>query len=455
MADVAGVSGAEVPEVAEVALVVGLGRSGAAVARHLKDRGARVLAVDDAPDDAARTAAAELAVDLVAGPEEAQLADLVDRASVVVPSPGVPIRHPVFRLAEARRVPVRSEVELAYRWSRHPIVAVTGTNGKTTVTALVTEMLVASGRRAVAGGNIGFPLSDAVRRDVDVVVAEVSSFQLWWTDTFRPRVAVWLNLAEDHLDWHPDLDSYVAAKARIWAHQEKGDLIVVNVDDPVVAGQVAGAPSRVETFALSRPADWNVADGVLRGPPGPVLPVADLRRSMPHDVSNALAAAAAAVGAGASLEGVRSALRTFGGLPHRLSLVADSGGVRWYDDSKATNPHAAVSAISAFDSVVLVAGGRNKGLDLGALAKAADRVRAVVALGEAGPELEAAFAGIRPVTRVATMDEAVRAAAASARTGDVVLLSPGCASFDQYRSYAERGDDFAAAVGRLLGGGML
>ncbi len=440
---------------AEVALVVGLGRSGAAVARHLGDRGARVLAVDDAPDDAARAAAAELAVELVEAPRAAQLADLVDRASVVVPSPGVPIRHPVFRLAEARGVPVRSEVELAYRWSRHPIVAVTGTNGKTTVTALVTEMLVASGRRAVAGGNIGFPLSDAVRRDVDVVVAEVSSFQLWWTDTFRPRVAVWLNLAEDHLDWHPDLDSYVTAKARIWAHQQKDDLVVVNVDDPVVAGQVAGAPSRVETFALSRPADWHVVGGEFRGPPGVLLPVDELRRSMPHDVSNALAAAAAAMGAGATLEGVRAALRTFGGLPHRLSLVAEAGGVRWYDDSKATNPHAALSALSAFQSVVLVAGGRNKGLDLGVLAKAADRVRAVVALGEAGPEVEAAFAGVRPVTRATTMDEAVRAAAAFARTGDVVLLSPGCASFDQYRSYAERGDDFAAAVGRLLGGGML
>ena len=440
---------------AEVALVVGLGRSGAAVARHLGDRGARVLAVDDAPDDAARAAAAELALELVETPSEAQLADLVDRADVIVPSPGVPIRHAVFRLAEARGVPVRSEVELAYRWSRHPIVAVTGTNGKTTVTALITEMLVASGRRAVAGGNIGFPLSDAVRRDVDVVVAEVSSFQLWWTDTFRPRVAVWLNLAEDHLDWHPDLDSYVTAKARIWAHQEKSDLIVVNVDDPVVAGQVAGAPSRVETFALSPRADWHVADGELRGPPGVLLPAAELRRSLPHDVSNALAAAAAAMGAGATLDGVRTALRTFGGLPHRLTLVADAGDVRWYDDSKATNPHATLSAVSGFESVVLVAGGRNKGLDLSVLAKAAGRIRAVVALGEAGPEVEAAFAGIRPVTRVATMDEAVRAAAASARTGDAILLSPGCASFDEYRSYAERGDDFAAAVDRLLGGGTL
>jgi UDP-N-acetylmuramoylalanine--D-glutamate ligase len=172
-------------------------------------------------------------------------------------------------------------------------------------------------------------------------------------------------------------------------------------------------------------------------------------------VSNALAAAAAAMAAGATLDGLRAALRTFGGLPHRLSLVADAGGVRWYDDSKATNPHAALSAVSAFESVVLVAGGRNKGLDLGVLAKAADRIRAVVALGEAGAEVEAAFAGIRPVTRAATMEEAVRAAAAFARTGDVVLLAPACASFDQYRSYAERGDDFAAAVGRLLGRGML
>ncbi|HWC12110.1 MAG TPA: UDP-N-acetylmuramoyl-L-alanine--D-glutamate ligase, partial [Acidimicrobiales bacterium] len=338
---------------------------------------------------------------------------------------------------------------------RRPIVAVTGTNGKTTVTALITDMLLASGRTAVAGGNIGFPLSDAVRRDVDVVVAEVSSFQLWWTDTFRPVVAVWLNLAEDHLDWHPDLDAYVAAKARIWAHQHKDDLIVVNIDDPIVAGQVAGAPSRVQTFGLARPADWHVADGELRGPPGRLLPVAELRRSLPHDVSNGLAAAAAALSAGGTLEGVRTALRTFGGLPHRLTLVADAGGVRWYDDSKATNPHAALAAISGFDSVVLVAGGRNKGLDLGVLVKGADRIRAVVALGEAGPEVEAAFDGVRPVTRAPPMAEAVRAAAAAARPGDAVLLSPGCASFDRYRSYAERGDDFAAAVGRLLGEGML
>ena len=436
---------------AEVALVVGLGRSGSAVARHLRDRGARLLAVDDAPAESARRQAAELGLELTEAPDASTLAGLVARADVVVPSPGVPLHHPVFALAEDAGVPVRGEVELASRWTRRPIVAVTGTNGKTTVTALVAQMLETSGVRSVAAGNIGHPLSDAVRRDVQVVVAEVSSFQLWWTDTFHPTVAVWLNLAEDHLDWHPDLASYAEAKARVWANQDKGDVAVVNADDPLVMERAAGAPSRVETFGLANRADWRVVDGVLSGPKGDILPVGELRRRLPHDVANALAASAAALAAGASLEGVRNALRTFEGLPHRLTLVAEDAGVRWYDDSKATNPHAALAAISGFDSVVLVAGGRNKGLDLGVLARAADRVRAVVAIGEAAPEVEDAFAGVRPVVRVYDMDEAVEAAAAAAEPGDAVLLSPGCASFDRYESYAERGTDFARAVARALG----
>ena len=435
---------------AELALIVGLGRSGAAVARHLRDRGARVVAIDDAPGEEVRANAARLAIEVVPSPGEDEVDRLVADADVVVPSPGVPEHHAVFRAAAAAGVPVRSEVELAYRWSRHRMVAVTGTNGKTTVTALVTEMLAASGVRAVAGGNIGLPLSDAVRRDVDVVVAEVSSFQLRWTDTFHPWVAVWLNLAEDHLDWHADLSSYVAAKARIWANQGKGDLAVANGDDPVVMKEAAAVRSRLETFGLEHPADWRIAGGMLTGPRGRVVAVADLRRALPHDLANALAASAAASGAGARPEGLRAALRTFEGLPHRLTLVAEAEGVRWYDDSKATNPHATLASVAGFESVVLLAGGRNKGLDLGVLARAADRVRTVVAVGEAAAEVEEAFAGLRPVTRAADMDEAVRAAAAAARPGDVVLLAPGCASFDSYGSYAERGADFARAVARAL-----
>jgi UDP-N-acetylmuramoylalanine--D-glutamate ligase len=437
--------------VPELALVVGLGRSGAAAARHLRDRGGRVVAVDDAPGEEALATAARLGIEMRAAPEEEELELLVADADVVVPSPGVPEHHAVFRLAASAGVAVRSEVELAYRWSRRPIVAVTGTNGKTTVTALATEMLKASGVPAVAGGNIGLPLSDAMRRDVGVVVAEVSSFQLRWTDTFRPSVAVWLNLAEDHLDWHPDLASYVAAKARIWANQGKGDVAVANADDAVVMKEAAAVRSRVETFGLERAADWRVVDGHLHGPKGRLLAVGELPRALPHDVSNALAATAAALAAGGSVEGVRAALRSFEGLPHRLTLVAEAGGVRWYDDSKATNPHATLAAVSGFDSVVLVAGGRNKGLDLSVLARRADRLRAVVAVGEAAPEVEEAFADLRPVARAADMDEAVQAAAAAARPGDVVLLAPGCASFDRYGSYAERGADFARAVARAVG----
>jgi UDP-N-acetylmuramoylalanine--D-glutamate ligase len=437
---------------AERALVLGMGVSGEAVARHLRDRGAVVVAVDDAPGPAARERAGAAGVELVERPDQARLAALVAEAAVVVPSPGVPERHPAITLAAAAGVPVRSEVELASRWARRPMVAITGTNGKTTVTGLVAAMLEASGRRAVAAGNIGLPLSDAVRRDVDVVVAEVSSFQLRFTDTFRPAVAVWLNLAEDHLDWHGTVEAYAAAKARIWAHQGPADMAVVNADDPLVTAAARSAPSTVVTFGLDRAdADYRVEEGALVGPRGSLVAVADLPRALPHDLANGLAAAAAALAAGATPAGVADALRRSHLPGHRLDLVAEAGGIRWYDDSKATNPHAALAALRAFDSVVLVAGGRNKGLDLGVLAAAADRVRAVVAIGEAAPEVERAFAGVRPVTVAGSMDEAVRAAAAAARGGDAVVLAPGCASFDWYRSYAERGDDFVRAVTELVG----
>lgn len=441
------------------ALVFGMGASGAAVARLLLDGGTDVVGADDRPTTLARSWAASVGIELVEGPDEAMLAELVAAADLVVPTPAVPERHPLVALALARGVPVRSEVEVAWRAARCPVVAVTGTNGKTSVTELVTAMLGASGMRAVAAGNIGYPLSEAVMGDAEVIVAEVSSFQLRFCDSFRPVGAAWLNLAEDHLDWHPNMAAYAGAKGRIWAHQTAADTAVVNADDPVVMAAASSAPSRLVTFGLAkpvgpaRPADWRVEGGWLVGPEdGPVLAVADLPRSLPHDLANGLAASALALAAGASVEGVSSALRSTGPGPHRLALVAESGGVRWYDDSKATNPHAALAALRAFDSAVLVAGGRNKGLDLSLLAGAADRVRAVVAIGDAASEVEVAFAGLRPVTRASSMDEAVLLAAGAARPGDAVVLAPGCASFDWYRSYAERGDDFARAVRALVTG---
>ena len=437
----------------ELALVVGIGRSGEAVAAHLLAHGWQVVAIDDAPGPAGRERARALGVELVESPDDDALRRLVGVAGLVATSPGVPVRHPVFRAAAEQRVPVLGEIELAWRDLDRPVIAVTGTNGKTTVTTLVARMLVESGVAAIAAGNIGLPLSSAVGRDVDVVVAEVSSFQLQFVDGFRPTVAVWLNLAADHLDWHPDVDSYVAAKARIWERQTPDDVAVVNADDRVVMAAAASAPGRVVTFGLGRSErvpEWSVIGKMLRGPVGPVVGLAELPRAQPHDVANALAAAAAASLMGASVEGMRAALVGFEGLPHRLQLVAAAAGVRWYDDSKATNPHAAATAVAGFTSVVLIAGGRNKGLDLSVLALVAEPIRAVIAIGEAAGEVTAAFDGVRPVQQAASMDEAVRLAAAVAVAGDVVLLSPGCASFDWYDSYSQRGDDFARAVRSLM-----
>jgi UDP-N-acetylmuramoylalanine--D-glutamate ligase len=424
-------------------LVVGLGVTGEAVAARMISRG-DVTVVEDRPDGpgvAGRAARLEaLGVTVVGAPATGELARLVADATVVVPSPGVPEAHPVFGLAEAAGVPVLSEIELAATAARdlgRTLVAVTGTNGKTTVTTLIAEMLTAAGIAATAAGNIGRPLIDAVHDPVDVVVAEVSSFQLRFTREFRPRVAVFLNASQDHLDWHPSFAAYVAAKARIFANQAGDDLLVYNIDDPAVAAAAGSAPARRLGVSASDPGD---------------LVASDLPRHAPHDVANALAASAAARDLGASEEAIGLVLRSFSGLPHRTTPVGQTRGVTFVDDSKATNPHAALAAISGYDSVVLIAGGRNKGLDLSVLATRADRMRAVVAIGEAAGEVAAAFEGRVPVSKAGSMAEAVRTAATLARPGDTVLLSPACASFDWYPGYAARGDDFAACVAALMAG---
>ncbi|MHB8670564.1 MAG: UDP-N-acetylmuramoyl-L-alanine--D-glutamate ligase [Acidimicrobiales bacterium] len=461
-------------------LVVGLGASAEAVSRRLVRDGHEVVVVEDAPGPETRRRAARLEdVEVVEKPAPRALAACVGRAELVVPSPGVPPRHPVFALASSMGVPVVGEIELASRWTSCPILAVTGTNGKTTVTGLITAMACADGRRAVAAGNIGLPLAEAVGWDPELLVVEVSSFQLALTETFHPYVSAWLNVAEDHLDWHQDFAGYVAAKSRIWANQGQGDHAVINMDDATVMaaakgtgvrgsrsagaapiGDAGGLPDGVamETFGIDADAAWTERGGRLVDPQGSVIvEVEALPRSFPHDLANALAASAVATSAGVGLEAVRTVLGGESGaagatrLPHRVALVGDAGGVRWFDDSKATNPHAVLAALRGFDSVVLIAGGRNKGLSLAPLAAGVDRVRAVVAIGEAAPQVAQVFAGIRPVRTAETMAQAVLTASELARPGDAVLLSPGCASFDWYRSYAERGDDFAAAVRGLLG----
>jgi UDP-N-acetylmuramoylalanine--D-glutamate ligase len=364
----------------------------------------------------------------------------------------VPASHPLFSLSAGPR-PI-GEVELAWRRAAAPIAAVTGTNGKTTVVTLATAMLEASGIDAIAAGNIGTPLVDAVNEAERVVVAEVSSFQLTLTDQFRPVVGAWINFSPDHLDWHPNLEHYEMAKARVWAAAGPGDVAVANADDAVVARNARNAARRgatVVTFGLEH-GDWRIQRGHLVGPDGEeVVAVSDLQRSAPHDLANALCAIAIARAAGADTGGCRHALVEFVGLPHRMQLVGESAGVRFYDDSKATTPGAVLACLAAFDTAVLVAGGRNKGLDLSELAAAAPRLRAVVAIGEAAPELAAVFDGRCPVVMASSMDDAVAAAAAIAHPGDAVALSPGCASFDWYRSYAQRGEDFARCVRAIVG----
>jgi UDP-N-acetylmuramoylalanine--D-glutamate ligase len=440
------------------ALVIGLAETGLAVTRVLASEGARVTVVEDSPGAspayATRAANARaVGARLVEAPDGEAVVALAKDADIVVPSPLVRPSHPALVAAASAGVPVRSEIDLAAERATVPVIAVTGTNGKTTVTTMTTAMLEASGVAAVAAGNIGRPLIEAIADDVEVIVAEVSSFQLEFTPTFRPRVAVLLAVTPDHLDWHGSFERYVEAKARVVAHQAGDDLCVYDADDDVAREIAAGAPARTVGVSV-RAADadlLHVAHDTLMLADGRELaPIDSMRRAFRHDQTNALASAAAALEVGATLDGVRATLRDYATMPHRVALVGEAIGVRWYDDSKATNPDATLRAVASFDSVVLLAGGRNKGLDLAVLRTAVPRLRGVVAFGEAAPEVAAAFASTpTPVVEAHDIHTAVRAAADMAEPGDVVLLSPACASFDAYSGYAARGDDFAAEVRRL------
>lgn len=439
------------PVLPEAVLLVGFGATNRAVAAALVARDHQVLVVDDRPGDQARTAAGALGLELVEAPDTAALHALVVASGAVVPAPGLPDHHPVFGFADEADVPVFTEFDLAARWDDRPIVAITGTDGKTTVTAMVTAMLRANGIACTDAGNNDLPLVAAIDDPTpEWFVVEASSFRLGRTHRWAPRIGTWLNLAPDHLDVHATHDHYERAKARIWAAQGNADTAVGNLDDEVVARHLAAAPGQTVGFSLTRSDAAYRRDGAhLVGPRGAIVAIADLPRSLPHDLANALAASASAAAAGVPDDVIAGALRSFGPLPHRVSLVATVDDVAYYDDSKATVPHATLAAVRGFDSVVLIAGGRNKGLDLAELADGAPHLRAVVAIGESADEVEAAFCGVRPVEQAHSMAEAVATARRLARAGDAVLLSPACASFDWYADYSARGDDFVACVTAL------
>jgi len=432
-------------------LLVGFASTNRAVGAQLVERGHAVAAVDDAPDESARRGAAQLGVDLLEAPGSGEWPVLAAEVQAMVPTPGLPESHPSFAAAEAAGTPVISEFDLAQRWDERPTLAVTGTNGKTTATLLAAAMLEASGIAAGVAGNTETPLVEAIRDHRPALFAvEASSFRLGHSRCYRPAVGAWLNFAPDHLDVHASLSAYRKAKAALWARADDHTTSVVNLDDPVVAAH-APERGRVVTFGLDA-GDFRAEGGALWAWSEKLADRVELHRSQPHELSNHLAAAATAMAAGANLEGVRSALLSWTGLPHRLAVVAEHRGVRFIDDSKATTPHAVCAAIRSVGPAVLIAGGRSKGLDLRPMADGADGLRAVVAIGEVESEVRRAFAGLCPVTTAASMEEAVATAAAAARPGDAVLLSPGCASFDWYGSYAERGDHFASLAQELIGG---
>jgi len=430
-------------------LVLGLGMSGVSAARFCAERGARVVAADEG-------AAALDPAALPAGVELRRGAPFPDPADfdLVVPSPGVPRERWAPR---ARRA--LGDVELAWRALRVPIVAVTGTNGKSTTVRLAEAMLRAAGLRAEAAGNVGVPALDLVGKPLDVAVLEVSSFQLEAVEGFRPHVGVVLNVTEDHLDRHGSLAEYAALKGRLFTQQGPEDFAIGNADDAWARKLVAASRARTLLFRGGAP----VEDGafceagavvIARGGELQRLPLDDFTGRPLPPRENLLAALLAACAAGAEPRRALGALADFRSLPHRLETVAVVNGVAFVDDSKATNPGAAEFALAAQTApVIWIAGGRDKGLAFEELAeRARGRVRRALLIGEATEKIARALEGRVDFERAGTLEAAVARAAAIAGPGEVVLLAPGCASFDQFKSYAERGERFHAVVLAISGG---
>ena len=457
------------------ALVYGLGLSGVAASRALSDRDVRVAAVDGRPaadlDPGARELLRTGRVDRLLAEEGTGLPAGLD---AVVLSPGVPPDRPLLRAARSARVPILAEVELAWRLleasSAPTVVGVTGSNGKSTTTALTGALLQAAGFPVEVCGNIGTPLCARVDGPPDrVFVVELSSFQLEAIDRFRPRAAALLNVSPDHLDRYANVAEYAAAKARIFGRQAGGDIAVVNADDGDArrwSGGRDGAPAAVRRRFFSRLR--RVEDGcyldrdrvIEVGPEfrRELFRLDDLALDGLHNVENAMAAALLAAAVGADPKHFAPALRAFEGLPHRMRLVGTAGGVRYYNDSKATNPAAAMKALAGFDdgSVHLILGGRAKdeGAAFAELASAAAvKAAAVYLIGEAAPLIAPALSGATERHLCGTLERAVEAASAASREGQAVLLSPACASFDQFEDFAQRGRRFEELVRALAGRG--
>lgn len=446
-------------------VVVGLARSGMAVARFLKEKGAQVTLTDQATEEilgAFATEARQLGVELELG---CHRASTFQTADLIVISPGVP--HTITPLEEARGkgIQVIGEVELASRFIDIPIVAVSGTNGKTTTTELLGNMLAASGLKVFVGGNIGNPLIEIADRsaDLDVIVAEISSFQLDTIDTFCPHVAVMLNISADHLDRYPDIAAYAASKRRLFKNQADSDFAVCNGNDPLVQQQCKEIKSTVINFYSQPPENLQSGNGAIIRSHQVDIRVPDMGQGQvdlqqthligPHNYENIAAASLAALAAGGTFEGMQKALDAFQVMSHRLEPVGTINDVNFVNDSKATNVDAVMRALECFSHpVVLIMGGRNKGYDFGTLRHHVKKhVKKLVVIGESGEEILESLgqAPEQGAVKAENMAQAVGHAFAAAQPGETVLLSPACASFDMFGSYGERGDRFRQLVKEL------
>lgn len=450
------------------ALVVGLGASGKESAAFLLDRGAKV-SVSEA------SAFKDISSDKLAWVEENRIPleagghnmQTFLAAGLIVVSPGVPLEIEPLQAAQRAGIPVIGEIELAARFIDTPVIAVTGTNGKSTTTKLIGHILAHAGKKVFVGGNIGRPLIGYAgqKQDRDFVVAEISSFQLDTTEFFRPWLGLLLNITEDHLDRYPSFNAYALSKFKIFANQTAGDFAVINGDDPVVMQYVSKIPSHILTFSHKPHREGAYPEGNrllcrLDQEARETYSLEKVKLAGEHNLENIMAAVLAARVCVCAPSAIQEALETFEGLHHRTEFVCEIGGVSFYDDSKGTNVGSVVKSLAGVDRpVILIAGGRDKGGSYAVLEDPVrNKVKALILIGEAGEKIHQALGHLTRTMEAGTLPEAVRLAYAESAPGDVVLLSPACASFDMFRSYAERGDIFQEAARALLkkqGGGAI
>lgn len=445
------------------ALVIGVGRSGLGATQVLRERGVEVVATDEKEPRMLESAVAAIEAMGATFMTPPQLESALRKIDFAVLSPGVPLAGALAQRVLRADIPVFSEIEVAYRLCRAPIIAVTGTKGKSTTTALIGHLLRSAGKSVLVGGNIGNPLIREVTQAQpgDWVVAEVSSFQLETVRSFKPRISVLLNISADHLDRYNSMEDYAQAKYRVFANQDEGDTFIGNLEDERIFAlhrSAGGARVRAQSQWFTMGAHEEFANAYVRdgelyytahagGQAVEVLQRSEIPLLGEHNIQNALAAVLAALAAGLTLDEVRAGLKTFKAMHHRLQSVAEVGGVRYVDDSKATNPGSVIAALRAFEQpVILIAGGKSKGTDFREMGQViSSRAKTVILLGESAGEIAGSVNG-PAVQRARSMDDAVARARDCARPGDVVLLSPGCASFDMFDSAEHRGEEFARVV---------